>query len=64
MHGRRVNAVMKSIHHLILRVTSPKSLPIYRQMELPLPSSRITRDEASFLRELRHVREQLAATRP
>jgi hypothetical protein len=57
-----VNGVMKSVRHLILRVTR-KSPPIYRQMELSLPGSRITRDEASFLRELRHVREQLTATR-
>jgi hypothetical protein len=53
---------MKSVRHLILRVTR-KGSPIYRQMELSLPGSRITRDEASFLRELRHVREQLTATR-
>ena len=53
---------MKNFRHLILRVTR-KSPTIYRQMELSLPGSRLTRDEASFLRELRHLREQVAATR-
>jgi hypothetical protein len=32
-------------------------------MELSLPGSRVTRDEASFLRELRQLREQLAVPR-
>ena len=41
---------MKNIRHLILKVTR-KSPPICRQMELSLPGSRLTRDEANFLRE-------------
>jgi hypothetical protein len=53
---------MKSVRQLILRVTR-KSPQIYRQMELSLPGSRITRDEAGFLREIRQVRAQLTATR-
>jgi hypothetical protein len=53
---------MKNIRQLILKVTR-KSYPICRQMELSLPGSRLTRDEANFLREIRQVREQLAITR-
>jgi len=53
---------MKNIRQLILRVTR-KSHPICQQMELSLPGSRLTRDEANFLREIRQVREQLAVTR-
>ena len=58
-----VNGVMKNIRQLILKVTR-KSHPICRQMELSLPGSRLTRDEANFLREMRQLREQLAVTRP
>jgi hypothetical protein len=32
-------------------------------MELSLPGSRLTRDEANFMREMRQVRERLAVTR-
>jgi hypothetical protein len=53
---------MKNIRHLILKVTR-KRCPICRQMEFSLPGSRLTRDEANFLREIRQVREQLAVTR-
>jgi hypothetical protein len=53
---------MKSVRQLILRVTR-KSPQVYRQMELSLPGSRLTRDEAGFLREIRQVRAQLTATR-
>jgi hypothetical protein len=50
---------MKSIRHLILKVTS-KSSPLSVQMELALPGSRVTRAEADFLRQIRHLRRQLA----
>lgn len=56
---------MKSIRHFILKVTR-KSNPVYpvcRQMELSLPGSRLTRDEANFMREIRQVRERLAVSR-
>ena len=55
-----VNSVMKNIRHLILKVTR-KSRPVSRQMELPLPGSRLTRDEVSFLRQIRQIREQIAS---
>jgi hypothetical protein len=53
---------MKNIHRLILKVTH-KSRPVSRQMELPLPGSRLTRDEISFLRQIRQIREQIASGR-
>jgi hypothetical protein len=53
---------MKNFRHLILKVTR-KGRPICRQMELSLPGSRMTREEENFLREIRQLREQLAATR-
>jgi hypothetical protein len=62
MRGVTVNGVMKNFRHFLLRVTR-QSPPVYRQMELSLPGSRVTRDEASFLRELRQLREQLAVPR-
>jgi hypothetical protein len=62
MHCVTVNGVMKNFRHFLLRVTR-QSPPVYRQMELSLPGSRVTRDEASFLRELRQLREQLAVPR-
>ncbi len=53
---------MKSVRHLILKVTR-KSSPITQQLELPLAGAQITREEVSFLRRIRQLREQLAATR-
>ncbi|HEY5707341.1 MAG TPA: hypothetical protein VIS96_17420 [Terrimicrobiaceae bacterium] len=50
---------MKTIRQFILKVTR-KSSPVCTQMELALPGSRLTRDEASFLREIRQMRAQLA----
>jgi hypothetical protein len=55
--------MMKNFRQFILKV-SAKNAPICQQMELSLPGSRLTRDEAHFLRNLRRIREQLAATRP
>ena len=53
---------MKNIRQFILKVTR-KNNPVCRQMELSLPGSRLTRDEANFMREIRQVRERLAVTR-
>lgn len=50
---------MKNIQSLFRSVTR-KTRPVCQQMELPLPGSRLTRDEASFLIEIRRLREQLA----
>jgi len=50
---------MKNIRTILMNVTR-KRQPVCRQMELPLPGSRLTRDEASFLVEIRRLREQLA----
>lgn len=36
---------------------------VYQQLELSLPGSRLTRDEADFLVEIRRLREQLANSR-
>jgi len=57
-----VNRVMKNIRHLLLKVTRKHS-PICSQMELSLPGSRLTRDEAHFLRDIRRIREQIAESR-
>ena len=54
--------MMKNFQHLFVRVSS-KDSPICRQMEFSLPGSRLTRDEAQFLRNLRRIREQLAESR-
>jgi len=50
---------MKNIRSILSNLTR-KSRPVCQQMELPLPGSRLTRDEASFLVEIRRMREQLA----
>ncbi len=50
---------MKNIQSFFRNVTR-KSRPVVQQLELPLPGSRLTRDEASFLVEIRRMREQLA----
>jgi hypothetical protein len=50
---------MKNIRTILMNVTR-KSRPVFQQMELPLPGSRLTRDEAGFLVEIRRLREQLA----
>jgi hypothetical protein len=62
MHGARVKRMIKNFQHLFVRV-SAKDSPICRQMEFSLPGSRLTRDEAQFLRNLRRIREQLAESR-
>jgi hypothetical protein len=54
--------MMKTLQHLFVRVSSKDSL-VCRQMEFSLPGSRLTRDEAQFLRNLRRIREQLAESR-
>lgn len=50
---------MKNIPSFFRTVTR-KTRPVCQQLELPLPGSRLTRDEASFLVEIRRLREQLA----
>jgi hypothetical protein len=50
---------MKNIQTFFRNVTR-KTRPVHQQLELPLPGSRLTRDEASFLIEIRRLREQLA----
>jgi hypothetical protein len=62
IHPARVKRMLKNFPHLFVRV-SVKDSPICRQMELSLPGSRLTRDEAQFLRNLRRIREQLAESR-
>jgi len=60
MRSGRVKGVMKnSIQNFISNITR-KSRPVCQQLELPLPGSRLTRDEADFLVEIRRMREQLA----
>ena len=59
MVGAKVKPVMKNIRSIINNITR-KSRPVCQQMELPLPGSRLTRDEANFLVEIRQLREQLA----
>ena len=59
MGGGRVKGVMKNIRNMILNITR-KTRPVFQQMELPLPGSRLTRDEADFLNQIRRMREQLA----
>lgn len=50
---------MKNIRSILSNLTR-KSRPVCQQLELPLPGSRLTRDEASFLVEIRRMRERLA----
>jgi hypothetical protein len=63
MREHRVNRMMKNFRHLFLKVSSKDALNC-RQMEFSLPGSRLTRDEATFLRNLRRIREQIADSRP
>jgi hypothetical protein len=53
---------MKNLRHLLLKITR-KDSAVCRQMELSLPGSRLTRDEANFLRDIRRIREQIADSR-
>lgn len=55
----KVKGVMKNIRSILTNLTR-KSRPVFQQMELSLPGSRLTRDEAGFLGELRRLREQIA----
>lgn len=50
---------MKNIKSLLTSFTR-KTRPVCQQMELPLPGSRLTRDEVYFLQEIRRLREHLA----
>ncbi len=60
MRSGKVKGVMKNnIQNFIANITR-KTRPVCQQLELPLPGSRLTRDEANFLLEIRRMREQLA----
>ena len=50
---------MKNIQSFITGFTR-KNRPVVQQLELPLPGSRLTRDEADFLVQIRRLRQQLA----
>lgn len=56
---RQSQGLMKNIRTILTNMTR-KSRPVFQQMELPLPGSRLTRDEAGFLGELRRLRAQIA----
>ncbi len=58
MRSGRVKRVMKTLRQFIASATR-KTRPVCRQMELPLPGSRLTRDESLFLQEIRRMRNQL-----
>ena len=49
---------MKNIQNYLTQLTR-KGRPVVQQMELPLPGSRLTRDENNFLGEIRRLRAQL-----
>jgi len=51
---------MKNIRS-ILATGSRKTQAIGRQLELALPGSRLTRDEADFLAQIRQLRAQILA---
>jgi hypothetical protein len=51
---------MKNISSFISNF-SRKSRPAIQQLELPLPGSHLTRDEADFLVEIRRLRARLLA---
>lgn len=59
MPAIKVNGNMKNIQTILTNFTR-KNRPVFQQMELPLPGSRLTRDEVGFLVEVRRLREQLA----
>lgn len=55
---------MKNIQNLFWNRNRKSTRSVAVQLELSLPGSRLTRDEAGFLVEIRRMREQLAASRP
>ncbi|GAB4168170.1 MAG: hypothetical protein Fur0032_06380 [Terrimicrobiaceae bacterium] len=55
--------ITSPISHLLnLRGRKP-ARTVYQQLELSLPGSRLTRDEADFLVEIRRLREKLSNAR-
>jgi len=64
MQAAIVKSVMKTLQDLFWNRRRPQAAPQYRQLELNLPGSRLTRDEASFLVEIRRLRDELAARAP
>jgi hypothetical protein len=61
MGGAMMSCVMKNIQDMIWNRSRRKPREFHEQLELPLPGSRITRDEVGFLGEIRRLREQLAS---
>ena len=51
---------MKNIRNIFWNSTRKSTRAIYQQMELALPGSRLTRDEAGFVMEIRRLKAQLA----
>lgn len=54
---------MKVINSILMAAGRKPRRVVYQQLELRLPGSRLTRDEAGFLNEARQLRERLAAAR-
>ncbi len=50
---------MKNLASFLMKATR-KSRPVLQQLELPLPGSRLTREESGFLVEIRRMRDHLA----
>jgi len=57
---RQNSRVMKNIRTILMNA-GRKTRPVAQQLELPLPGSRLTRNEASFLVQIRQLREELLA---
>jgi hypothetical protein len=53
---------MKTIQKLLWARGRNSRRVIHQQLELPLPGSRLTRDEIGFLAELRRIRGQLGGS--
>lgn len=51
---------MKTLQNLFWKKSRHHRHASYEQLELALPGSRLTRDEASFLNEVRRLRAELA----
>lgn len=51
---------MKNIRNIFWNATRKSTRTVYQQLELSLPGSRLTRDEASFVLEIRRLKAQLA----
>jgi len=63
MPSGKVKRVMKNIQNLLWNRNRKSRRTVHEQLELPLPGSRLTRDEIGILGELRRVREEISAGR-